>query len=90
MKRMIAIFMAALMLTGVLTACGASVDMGTDRGSGTVSTTPDGTVNGGSGMNGNSGMFGGNGMSGRSDMNGRNSMTGGTGMAGGSGMNRAR
>ena len=47
MKRMIAFLMAAMMLTGVLTACSGTVGMGDGRAYGNVSTTPNGRVNGG-------------------------------------------
>ena len=47
MTRMIAILLAALMLTGVLTACSGSLGMDDGRAYGNVSTTPNGTVNGG-------------------------------------------
>lgn len=46
MKRMIAILLAALMLTGMLTACSGSVGMDDGYAYGNVSTTPNGTVNG--------------------------------------------
>ena len=49
MKRMIAILLAALMLTTVLTACSGTVGMDDGRAYGNVSTTPNGTVNGGEG-----------------------------------------
>ena len=52
MKRMIAILLAALMITGVLTACSGSVGMDDGRAYGNVSTTPNGTVIG-SGQYGN-------------------------------------
>ena len=47
MKRMIAILMAVMMLTGVLTACSGTIGMDDGRAYGNVSTTPDGRVNGG-------------------------------------------
>lgn len=47
MKRTIAILLAALMLTGVLTACSGTVGMDDRRAYGNVSTTPNGSVNGG-------------------------------------------
>ena len=43
MKRTIAILLAALMLTGVLTACSGSVGMDDGYAYGNVSTTPNGT-----------------------------------------------
>ena len=46
MKRTIAILLAALMLTGVLTACSGTVGMGDGQAYGNVSTTPNGNVNG--------------------------------------------
>ena len=46
MKRIIAIFMAALMLTGVLTACSGTVGMDDGRSYGNVSTTTNGNENG--------------------------------------------
>lgn len=46
MKRMIAILLAALMLTSVLTACSGSVGMDDGYAYGNVSTSPNGTVNG--------------------------------------------
>ena len=85
MKRMVAILLAALMLTGVLTACSGSVGMDDGRAYGNVSTTPNGTVNG-SGQY-NSGYQGSNWSSG--SQNGSGSHSGsyhgsgsGTGMAG--------
>lgn len=46
MKRMIAILLAAMVLTGAMTACSGTLGMD-DRGAyGNVSNTPDGTVNG--------------------------------------------
>ena len=93
MKRAIAIIMTALMLTGVLTACGASMSMDTGRGYGNVSTTPNGNVNGGENNYGGSGMtgsYGGNNTTGGMSRGG-SGMTGGygssgSGMSGGSGM----
>jgi len=46
MKRTIAIMLAALMLTGILTACSGTLGMDDGRAYGNVSTTPNGTVNG--------------------------------------------
>lgn len=97
MKRMIAVLMAAMMLTGVLTACSGTVGMGDGQAYGNVSTTPNGRVNGGgyesgsNGMTGNgSGMFGSNngGMSGGSNggMTGNNGVMSGNGNGSGSGM----
>ena len=99
MKRMIAVLMAVMMLTGVLTACSGSIGMDDGRAYGNVSTTPDGRVNGGgyesgygsngSGMTGNGGMFGGNngGMTGNGNSTGGGMFGGnassGTGMTGG-------
>lgn len=97
MKRMIAFLMAAMMLTGVLTACSGSMSMDDGRAYGNVSTTPNGRVNGGgyesgsNGMTGNgSGMFGGSsngGMTGNGNSTGGGMFGGnassGTGMTGG-------
>ena len=53
MKRMIAILLAVLMLTGILTACSGTLGMSDGRAYGNVSTSPNGTVNGGSSYNNN-------------------------------------
>ena len=85
MKRTIAIFMAALTLTTMLTACGASMGIDTGRGNGNVSTTPNGTVNGGTYDNTMPGNYGRNMMPrsySRNDMTGTNPSSG-TGMTGG-------
>ena len=91
MKRTIAILLAALMLTGILTACSGTVGMDDGRAYGNVSTTPNGTVNGGSyGYDGNDGYpyaggsYGSNGYQsgGNSYRNGSRGNTG-TGMTGG-------
>ena len=92
MKRMIAVLMATMMLTGILTACSGSIGMDDGRAYGNVSTTPDGRVNGGGyesgsnngGMTGNGGgMFGNGTDSGASSgMTGNGNSTGG-GMFGG-------
>ena len=97
MKRMIAVLMATMMLTGILTACSGSIGMDDGRAYGNVSTTPDGRVNGGGydsgsnngGMTGN-GMFGGStdgGMTGNGNSTGGGMFGGnansGTGMTGG-------
>lgn len=94
MKRMIAVLMATLMLTGVLTACSGTIGMDDGQAYGNVSTTPDGRVNGGgyanngstssngsygNGNSANGGMFGGNTNGG---MFGGNANSG-TGMTGG-------
>lgn len=81
MKRLIAVLMAAMMFTGVLTACSGTVGMDDGRAYGNVSTTPDGRVNGRgyeSGYNGNYGGMTGNYNNGM--FGGSNS---GTGMTGG-------
>ncbi len=44
MKRTIAILMAAMMLTGILTACSGTVGMEDGRAYGNVSTSPNGYV----------------------------------------------
>ena len=96
MKRMIAVLMATMMLTGILTACSGSIGMDDGRAYGNVSTTPDGRVNGGGydsgsnngGMTGN-GMFGGStdgGMTGNGNSTGGmfgGNANSGTGMTGG-------
>ena len=86
MKRMIAVLMATLMLTGVLTACSGTVGMGDGRAYGNVSTTPDGRVNGRGYENGtyNNGGYSG-GMTGNGAMGGAFGANGnsGTGMTGG-------
>ncbi len=94
MKRMIAFLMAAMMLTGVLTACSGSMSMDDGRAYGNVSTTPNGRVNGGGYESGSTGMTG-SGMFGSSNnggMTGNGNSTGGmfggnansgTGMTGG-------
>lgn len=85
MKRMIAVLMAAMMLTGVLTACSGSMSMDDGRAYGNVSTTPNGRVNGGGYESGNGGMTGnGSGMFGSNNggMTGNGNSTGG-GMFGG-------
>ena len=46
MKRVIAILLAVMMLTGVLTACSGTAYYDDGYGYGNVSTTPDGRVNG--------------------------------------------
>lgn len=48
MKRTIAILLSTLMLTAALTACSGTVGLDDRRAYGNVSTTPNGTVNGGS------------------------------------------
>ena len=93
MKRTIAILLAALMLTGVLTACSGTVGMGDGQAYGNVSTTPNGNVNGSGQYDyGYSGNMGGQNSgsaqrsgSGRSDsgMGGNGSYNSGTGMTGG-------
>lgn len=88
MKRMIAILMAALMLTGVLTACSGTVGMGDGRAYGNVSTTPDGRVNGRGYENGtynNGRTYNNGGMTGNGDMGNAFGANGnsGTGMTGG-------
>ena len=96
MKRMIAILLAALMLTGMLTACSGTVGMGDGQAYGNVSTTPNGNVNGsgqydnGYSGNGYSGNMGGQsssraqrGGSNGSGMTGSGSYTSGAGMIGG-------
>jgi len=87
MKRIIAIFMAALMLTGVLTACSGTVGMDEGRSYGNVSTTPNGNVNGyGPYDHGNGGANNYNGSTGRQNSsNGQygSSYNSGTGMTGG-------
>ena len=90
MKRTIAILLAALMLTGVLTACSGTVGMGDGQAYGNVSTTPNGNVNGSGQYDyGYSGNMGGQ-NSGRaqrggsgSGMTGGGSYNSGTGMTGG-------
>ena len=85
MKRMIAVLMAAMMFTGVLTACSGTVGMDDGRAYGNVSTTPDGRVNGRgyeSGYNGNYGGMTGNGNTTGGGMFGGNANSG-TGMTGG-------
>ena len=57
MKRMIAFLMAAMMLTGVLTACSGSMSMDDGRAYGNVSTTPNGRVNGGTGYDNGDGTY---------------------------------
>ena len=90
MKRMIAVLMATLMLTGVLTACSGTVGMDDGRAYGNVSTTPDGRVNGGGYSNGgsNGGMTGNStygGMTGNGAYGGMfgGNANSGTGMTGG-------
>ena len=91
MKRMIAILLAALMLTGMLTACSGTVGMGDGQAYGNVSTTPNGNVNGsgqydngysGNGYSGNG--YSGNGYSG--NMGGQSSGRAQRGGSNGSGM----
>ncbi len=53
MKRTISVLIAALMLTGMLTACSGTMTMDDGRAYGNVSTTRDGTVNGTNGYTGN-------------------------------------
>ena len=86
MKRMIAILLAALMLTGMLTACSGTVGMGDGQAYGNVSTTPNGNVNGsGQYDNGYSGNgYSGNGYSG--NMGGQSSGRAQRGGSNGSGM----
>ena len=93
MKRTIAILLAALMLTGVLTACSGTVGMGDGQAYGNVSTTPNGNVNGSgqydNGYSGNSyyGNMGrqGSGSTQRGGSNG--SANSGSGMTGSSSYN---
>lgn len=47
MKRLIAILLSVLALSGVLTACGRTVSYDDGRSYGNVSDTPNGRVNGG-------------------------------------------
>lgn len=88
MKRMIAVLLATLMLTGILTACSGTVGMDNGRAYGNVSTTPDGRVNGGDytegGMTGNynRGTTGNRGNTTNGGMFGRGANSG-TGMTGG-------
>lgn len=89
MKRTIAILLAALMLTGMLTACSGTVGMEDGRAYGNVSTTPDGTVNGtnrGS-YDGRNGSYGSSSSYGSYDGYGygygNSSRSSGTGMTGG-------
>ena len=91
MKRTIAILLAAMVLTGALTACSGTVGMD-DRGAyGNVSTTPDGRVNSHnrtgsySSQGGSSGSQGGSGSQ-NSGSRGSGSGAQGGGMQGGSGM----
>lgn len=79
MKRTIAILLAALMLTGVLTACSGSVGMDDGYAYGNVSTTPNGTINGTN--RAYNGSYNGYSSNGSGTMTG-NSRTG-TGMSGG-------
>ena len=93
MKRTIAILLAALMLTGVLTACSGTVGMGDGQAYGNVSTTPNGNVNGSgqydNGYSGNS-YYGNTGRqgSGSTQRGGSNgSANSGSGMSGSSSYN---
>ena len=95
MKRTIAILLAALMLTGILSACSGTVGMEDGRAYGNVSTTPDGTVNGtnrngsygggsyGSNSNGYGAYGGYNGGYGSYNGGYNGSTSSGTGMTGG-------
>ena len=89
MKRMIAVLLATLMLTGVLTACSGTVGMDDGQAYGNVSTTPNGRVNGGDNAGGMTGNYNrgttGNSGSGMSGMNGNGGMFGGNGMTGNGG-----
>ena len=87
MKRTIAILLAAMVLTGALTACSGTVGMD-DRGAyGNVSTTPDGRVNGSNRTSGQYGSYGYGSQNGSYGYGGQNGSYGsgssGTGMAGG-------
>ena len=91
MKRMIAVLLATLMLTGILTACSGTVGMGDGQAYGNVSTTPNGRVNGGDNAGGMTGNYNAGGMTGNYNRgttgnNGRGmtGMTGNGGMFGGS------
>lgn len=93
MKRTIAILMAVLMLTALLTACSGTLGMGNGRAYGDVSTTPNGYVNGGTNSsyyggswnNGSAGGYGsyGSGNSGNTGSGNSGSSNAGTGMTGG-------
>lgn len=93
MKRMIAILLAVMMLTGVLTACSGTVGMDDGQAYGNVSTTPNGRVNGGANQygsyyggygNNNSGSYDGYNGNGNTGSYGQSNGTGsGTGMVGG-------
>lgn len=84
MKRMIAVLLATLMLTGILTACSGTVGMGDGQAYGNVSTTPDGRVNGGDNAGGMTGNYN-RGTTGNMGNNGRG-MTGNGGMTNNGGM----
>ena len=85
MKRLIAILMAALMLTGILTACSGTVGMNGRGAYGNVSNTPNGTVNGTnrSGYAGNGYGYAANGYQNGTYPNGYGYGNSGTGMTGG-------
>lgn len=58
MKRLIAILLAVMLMSFVLTACSGTANYDNGLGYGNVSTTPNGRVNGGEGYYGqNGGVF---------------------------------
>lgn len=82
MKRMIAILLAVLALTGILTGCSGTAYYDDGMGYGNVSTTPNGRVNGGASNAPMGGIFEDGGRGNYGGTYGRNS--GSNAMGGGS------